>query len=65
MPPCTWMDVSQTVRAARAQYTLATCAARTASAGGSSSTAHAAWRRMLTEPSVRVSASASRCATAW
>ena len=64
MPPCTWIEVSQTVRAARAQYTLATRAARNASAGGSSSTAHAAWRRMLTEPSISARLSASRCATA-
>ena len=42
MPPCTWMAVSQTVRAAWAQYTLAIRAAFSASAGRSSSTAQAA-----------------------
>ena len=43
MPPCTWMAVSHTSRAARAAYAFADAAAATASAGSSTSTAHAAW----------------------
>ena len=45
IPPCTCTAVSQTVRVARAQYTFATRAARIASVGASSSTAHAACRK--------------------
>jgi hypothetical protein len=42
MPPCTWMAVSHTVRAARVLYALAAAAATTASLGASASTAHVA-----------------------
>src|SRR6185312_2155835 len=40
-------------------------AARIASAGSSSSTAHAAWRRTLIDPSMSARPSANLCATAW
>ena len=65
MPPCTCTAVSQMSRVARAQYTFAIWAARIASAGRSSSTAQAAYRRTLTEPSIRARPSASGWATAW
>ena len=45
IPPCTCTAVSQTVRAARAQYALATRPAARASSGASWSTAHDAVER--------------------
>lgn len=65
IPPCTWIAVSQTVRAATEQYAFAIRASRSASAGRTSSTAQAAYRRMETEPSISASPSASGCETAW
>jgi hypothetical protein len=65
MPPCTWIAVSQTVRAASWQYTLAIRAALIASAGRSSSTAQAAYRRIDSLPSMSARPSASRCAITW
>ena len=67
MPPCTWIAVSHTVRAARAQYALATRPAASASAGasvvdGPRRRAASTLQRALHE---RTSASASRCCTAW
>ena len=52
MPPCTWMAVSHTSRAAPAQYAFATAAAAKASGAASASTAHAACRVVLRAPSV-------------
>ena len=52
MPPCTWMAVSHTVRAARAQYALATDRRRQRVVGRpSASTAQAACRVALRAPS--------------
>ncbi len=65
IPPCTWIAVSQTARAAREQYAFAAAAAANASPGLSASTAHAACKVMLRDPSVATRASASRCCTAW
>ena len=65
MPPCTWIAVSQTVRAALAQYAFATAPASSASSGDRASTAHAAYCATLIAPSTRTRASASRCCTAW
>ena len=65
MPPCTWMAVSHTPRAARAPYALAVAAAASASGAGRASTAQAACRATLRDPSVATRASASRCCTAW
>ena len=54
MPPCTWIAVSHTVRAARAQYALATAPGRAARRrAASASTAHAACSATLSEPSIR------------
>ena len=65
IPPCTCTAVSQTVRAARAQYALATRPAARASSGARLSTAHDACSATLNDPSIRQRASASRCCTAW
>ena len=65
MPPCTWIAVSHTSIAARAQYALARVAAVSASSAASASTAQAACSVMLREPSMATNASASRCWTAW
>src|SRR6202007_1894980 len=51
-------------RPARLQYPFAPRAARISSAGASSSTAQAACRSTLTEPSISARLSASRCAMA-